>query len=325
MNFILVSSPTTGAGKTTTIVALGQRLRRTGTPARYYRLPGRGANVDADFVATTLRLDQPRDKIVTSLDGIEAASTDNNRPTFVEAGDETSQVDSGGSLKTAAVTLIVARFQSEGLVEAVRQHAGTLPTRQTAVLINAVPDKGMRAVQNQVAPALQASGLPVIGIVPQDRILLGLTVGELADRLGAEVLCAADQLGLPVEAVMISAMSDEGAEEYFRRIGHKAVVAGGDRPDIHMPALATDTSCIVLTEGHDPDPTVFKTAEDQGVPLLKVRPSTVETLEHISDALAGTRFLQAHKVSRAAAIFGTSVDDDALRRLIGVAEPGAEK
>jgi BioD-like phosphotransacetylase family protein len=122
---------------------------------------------------------------------------------------------------------------------------------------------------------------------------------------------------------MISAMSDEGAEEYFRRIGRKAVVAGGDRPDIHMPALATDTSCIVLTEGHDPDPTVLKTAEDQGVPLLKVRPSTVATLEHISDALGSARFRQAHKVGRAVALFGDQIDDGTLKRLFQVGEAEA--
>lgn len=325
MTTVLVSSPTPGAGKTTAVVALGQRLRRLELPVRYRRLLGRGASADADFVVATLRLNPKTTSPVSLASVIETESEPTESVTFVESGDETQFSDLGTIGEAVDVHLVVARYESEGLVERVREHARSVGSKRTIALINAVPDKGMRLVQNRVAPTLRESGLPVVGVIPQDRILLGLTVGELADSLGAEVICADDQLALPVEAVMISAMSDEGAEEYFRRISRKAVVAGGDRPDIHMPALATDTSCIVLTEGHDPDPTVFKTAEDQGVPLLKVRPSTVETLERISETLAGTRFRQAHKVGRATALFGAHVDDDSLRHILGVVGPAARR
>jgi BioD-like phosphotransacetylase family protein len=218
-----------------------------------------------------------------------------------------------------AVSLIVARYQAEDLFSAVRGQIESFNQPANLVVFSAVPDKGLRLVQQKVAPAMREFGITVMGVIPQDRILTGLTVGELAENLGADVLCAVDQLDLPVEAVMISAMSDEGAEEYFRRIPRKAVVAGGDRPDIHMPALATDTSCIVLTEGHDPDPTVFRTAEQQGVPLLKVTPSTVDTLDHISEALGRARFRQSHKVGRAVALYNASIDDVALFRDLGVA------
>jgi BioD-like phosphotransacetylase family protein len=325
MSVVLVSSPTPGSGKTAAIVALGQRLRRLGIRVRYRRLPGSGASADADFVASTLRLDRASAGAPSTVDRTGAENGTDDQVTFLEAGDETDLGASSSIVASVDIHLIVARFQSDRLVEAIVQRARQLNVRGSLVLINAVPDKGMRLVQNRIVPALQDAGLAVLAIIPQDRILLGLSVGELASSLGADVLCADDQLALPVEAVMISAMSDEGAEAYFRRVARKAVVAGGDRPDIHMPALATDTSCIVLTEGHDPDPTVFKTAEEQGVPLLKVRPSTIETLEHVSDALAGARFRQAHKVSRAVALFGAQIDDDSLRHLLRDGEEEAKK
>jgi BioD-like phosphotransacetylase family protein len=184
------------------------------------------------------------------------------------------------------------------------------------VIINAVPEKGLRYVRQRVGPALAAAGLPLVGVIPQDRALLGMSVGDLARALNADVLCAADNLDQPVEAVMIAAMADEGAESYFRRVARKAVVAGGDRPDVHLPALATDTSCIVLTEGKDPDPTVLETAADQGVPLLKVGPSTLETLDHISDALRRARFRQRFKLARAVALVQEHVSSELLDGLV---------
>jgi BioD-like phosphotransacetylase family protein len=314
LNLILVSSPTSGDGKTTTIVALGQRLRRAGRRVDYRRLPGPGAEADAGFVARALRLANPTQLVATFDD---ATSMGDGDVRFVEAGSD--GLPSTESLRRfRARVLIVARFQSEGLLETIQGHAAAFPIESVAVLLTAVPEKGERQTRARTIPALRQGGLAVVGVIPQDRILLGMSVADLAKSLDAEVLGATDQLALPVEAVMIAAMSDEGAEAYFRRIARKAVVAGGDRPDIHMPALATDTSCIVLTEGHDPDPTVLKTAEDQGVPLLKVGPSTLETLENISSALVNARFGQEHKVGRAAALYVARVDDDALERILGI-------
>jgi len=184
--------------------------------------------------------------------------------------------------------------------------------------LNAVPEKGVRQARQRITPDLESAGLSVLGVVPQDRVLLGTTVGELAKALDAEVLCATDQLSLPVEAVMIAAMSDEGAEDYFRRISRKAVVAAGDRPDIHMPALATDTSCIVLSQYLDPDPTVFKTADQQGVPLLKVRPDTFVVLDQIAMHFSEVRFRQSHKVGPAVSAFREHLNETALFSTLGI-------
>jgi BioD-like phosphotransacetylase family protein len=323
MSIVLVSSPEANAGKTAAIVAIGQRLRRQGLRVDYRRTNGPEAAADAAFVSTVLRLTDgasatPVEAGLFVRDS--APSSASSDVTFVEL-DDLAALNSGviAALNQAgARSLIVARYHADGLVDTIVEQA-RLVSLATVVIINAVPEKGRRQVEQRVAPALTAAGLVVAGIVPQDRSLLGLSVGDLARQLGAEVLCAEDALDEPVEAVMISAMSDEGAEHYFRRISRKAVVAGGDRPDIHMPALATDTSCIVLTEGHDPDPTVFKTADEQSIPLLKVKPSTMETLDHVSAALANGRFRQTYKVARSVALFGSNLDESRLYRALDIA------
>lgn len=323
MSIVLVSSPESNAGKTTAIVALGQRLRRQGLRVDYRRTEGPEGGADAAFVSSVLRLTDTPAGIP-----VQAGLFVRDSAPFLAASDVTFlEVDDLAALNADVIaslnrhgarSLIVARYHVDGLVEAIVEQARLVTLGSTAVLLNAVPEKGRRLVEQRVVPALTAAGLDVVGVIPLDRSLLGMSVGDLARRLGAEVLCAAESLDEPVEGVMISAMSDEGAEKYFQRLSRKAVIAGGDRPDIHMPALATDTSCIVLTEGYDPDPTVFKTADDQSVPLLKVKPSTMETLDNVSSALAEGRFRQVYKVARSVALFGANLDETRLSRALDI-------
>lgn len=316
MSILFVTSSNANAGKTALSVALGRRLGRMGKRVGYRRLPGAGAADDAAFVRSALQQRESLEVICPPSDKVEDALKADFDVLIVEAGDFNSAASIARSAEV--VTVIVARFSTDNLAEAVVQHAQALGVSQANVILNAVPDKGQRQVRQRIAPALQEAGLSVIGIVPQDRALLSTTVGELATALEAEVLCADDRLDLPVEAVMIAAMSDEGAEDYFQRIPRKVVVAAGDRPDIHMPALATDTSCIVLSQGLNPDPTVFKTADQQGVPLLKVKPDTMVVLDQIADHFNEVRFRQKHKIGPAVSLLQEHLDEAALFTILGI-------
>ena len=311
MSVILVTSPDTNAGKTALAVAIGQRLRRLGKRVAYRRLHGEGALADAAFVAGALRQSDSPETLVITVDSLPASLRAPADVLLLEA-DSANPLDTAAAVASSAVPLIVARYQPSELAERIVSHALAIGVTSARVVLNAVPEKGLRQVEQKVIPALQQAGLTVVGVIPQDRILLGITAAELARALGAEVIAGVDGLEAPVEAVMIAAMSDEGAEQYFRRLNRKVVVAAGDRPDVHMPALATDTSCIVLTEGRNPDPTVFKTADQQGVPLLKVEPDTTAILDQIAEAMAQVRFRQTHKVTRALALYQAHLDETAL-------------
>ncbi len=325
MTVLLLTSPRPNAGKTFLAIGLGQRLRRANAPVSYRRVPSPGASADAGFAATSLRLtDRPEDLILEDPQ-VAAELVSGANVVLVEDNADADRSAARAVLAAGAIPLLVAGYRPDGLSEEILAHAGDLGVILGWVILNHVPEKGLRQVTRKVIPALQVAGFTVLGTIPEDRLLLGMSVGDLADALGAEVLCAGEELNRPVEAVMIAAMSDEGAEDYFRRRSRKAVVAGGDRPDVHMPALATDTSCIVLTEGLDPDPTVLKTADELGVPLLKVTPGTPETLENISAALSQTRFHQSYKVSHAVALIGQHVDEKRLYEALGIAQAAARR
>lgn len=313
---VVVTSPDSNAGKTTFAITLGRRLRHLGKTVDYRRVSGRGASGDAAFAATALGLADPATLIATPASGVDEMPSSSADVVLIEAGNP--EMSAPFARASSASSVIVARFQADSLADRIIDHARALGISRAPVLINVVPEKGLRQVRRRVIPALQEANLQVVGVIPQDRVLLGTTVADLASFLRAQVLCARDQLDRPVEAVMIAAMSDEGATEYFQRMSRKVVVAAGDRPDIHLPALSTDTSCIVLSQGLDPDPTVLATADQLGVPLLKVQPDTFDVLELIADHFAEVRFRQQHKLGPALALFRAHLDEGALFGAIGI-------
>jgi BioD-like phosphotransacetylase family protein len=100
-------------------------------------------------------------------------------------------------------------------------------------------------------PALERLGIPVYGVLPQAR-LAAISVGELADALGARFLVLPDRRFALVETLTVGAMTVEAALPRFRRQPNKAVITGGDRTDIQLAALETSTRALILTGNMEP-------------------------------------------------------------------------
>lgn len=166
------------------------------------------------------------------------------------------------------------------------------------VVLNAVPRQRMPFVQEVVKPALEARDVPVLAVLPQERLLLSISVGELAGFLSGSILCCEEQADELVEHLMVGAMSVDSALAYFRRKPNKAVITGGDRPDIQLAALETSTKCLVLTGNLRPSPIIQGRAEEVGVPMILVRQDTLSTVEVIERFFGKTRFHQEKKVQR---------------------------
>jgi BioD-like phosphotransacetylase family protein len=92
------------------------------------------------------------------------------------------------------------------------------------------------------------------------------------------------------------------------------VIARGDRPDAHIGALETETSCLIVAGGKDPQPHVLGMAADLEVPIVKVAEETTAVLERIADLLPTVRFRQRHKLAAVADLLGEHFDFAALRR-----------
>jgi len=194
-----------------------------------------------------------------------------------------------------ASVMLVARFHSMLMVDGLLAAKQKLGDRLIGVVINDVPDGKMPLVETTVKDCLARYGVPVFGILPSSPLMRSVSVGELVERLDAEILCCPDRMEGLVESLSIGAMNVNSALKYFRRADNMAVVTGGDRADIQLAALETSTQCLVLTGHLPPRVDILDRAKELEVPILSVDLDTLTTVEKIEKAFQQVRLQEPIK------------------------------
>jgi BioD-like phosphotransacetylase family protein len=188
--------------------------------------------------------------------------------------------------------------------------------RLLGVVINKVPRNRLEAVRSEISA--QVAGVKILGIMPEDRALLSLTVSELAGRIHGEILQGAGKAAGLVENIMLGPMYVGSGLDYFSRQANKAVVLKSDRPDMQLAALETSTRCLVLAGKTTPISTVLARAEDQNVPIITVKDNVATVVAGIESALMQTRF-SAEKLPRLTEIMGRHFDSPSVYQGLGLA------
>ena len=334
MRALYVTSTGTFSGKTALCVGLGLRMQRDGFEVGYMkpvsttarRLEGRIVDEDAQFMAEALGLSEPLDvispmtlvphQVVRILSGEDRTDyvahlamafdkvSQGKQVLILEGGASVAEGSLVGLSATTvshqlkASALVITKYESDLVVDEVLGAKALHGKAMIGAVINAVPRQRMRFVQEVIKSYLEKRGISVFGILPQERLLLSISVAELAECLAGEILCRPDRSEELVEYLMVGAMSVDSALTYFRRKPNKAVITGGDRPDIQLAALETSTRCLVLTGNLRPSPIIMARAEEVGVPMILVKQDTLATVEIIEQYFGKTRFHQEKKVLR---------------------------
>ena len=197
-----------------------------------------------------------------------------------------------------APILLVTRYNSLSFLANLLIVKKSLGDCLLGVVINDIPETELERVETQVKPYLEKRQIPVLGMIPQDRLLNSVSVRELAKRLDAQVLCRQDRLDLMVEGLTIGAMNVNSALEYFRQKKNMVVITGGDRTDLQMAALETATNCLILTGHVPPKPLILSRAEDLEIPILAVDSDTLTTVEIVDAAFSRVPIGEPIKVKR---------------------------
>jgi BioD-like phosphotransacetylase family protein len=185
-------------------------------------------------------------------------------------------------------------LQASQIVDAAKALAGHL----LGVVINAVPQRRMESVKATLVKSIEQIGIRVLGVLPEDRALLTVSVGELAEHLGGSIINLPERSDNLVEAVMVGAMSPDPAISYLSLKQNKAVVTRGDRPDIQLGALRTSISCLVLTNNINPLTNILSLANAGKVPIVIVKDDTIHTMEALEGVLDKAKFSHEKKVER---------------------------
>ncbi|MEX1315780.1 MAG: phosphotransacetylase family protein [Synechococcaceae cyanobacterium] len=222
-----------------------------------------------------------------------------------------------------APVLLVESWSDVRSVDALLAARSALGERLAGVVLNGVDPDGLISLRQEIVPALERLGIPVLGVMPRSPLLRSVAVAELARRLQAEVLCCHDRLDLLVETLSIGAMNVNSAMEFFRRRRNMAVVTGADRTDIQLAALEASTQCLILTGVGEPLPQLVTRAEELDVPLLKVEHDTLTTVEVIEQAFGHVRLHEAVKATYAVRLVEEHCDFTSLFQRLALPQPVA--
>jgi len=181
--------------------------------------------------------------------------------------------------------LLISIYESDCAVDEmlrekvyIEYHEGEL----IGFVLNDVKRRVFQRAKELILPILEKRDLKNWGIIPWNVGLTSPTVREICDNLGGELLACRDRLDALVEEFLVGAMTPESALSYFRRSRNKAVVTGGDRSDIALAALETDTSILILTGNLYPSVRVLAKADEKSIPVLLVPYDTYTTIDKVA-------------------------------------------
>lgn len=354
MATLYITSTATFSGKSALCVGLGRRLQEDGHSIGYMKPVSAGDRLadglvdeDARFFKHTFDLPDSLDDMApisiapSTVECILSGEEDTDFPAKlmsafarVASGRDVVVLEGGSNLREGyliglpatkvaellnARELVVVKFSDDlQVLDDALTAKDQLNESLVGVVLNSIPRQRMPFVQEMVKPALEARGVPVLAVLPQERLLLSISVGELAEFLSGQILCCEDRAGELVEHLMVGAMNVDSALSYFRRKPNKAVITGGDRPDIQLAALETSTKCLVLTGNLQPSPIILGRAVDVGVPMILVRQDTLSAVETIERFFGKTRFHQEKKVLRFQEMLADRFDFDRLYAGLGL-------
>lgn len=184
------------------------------------------------------------------------------------------------------------------------------------VIINNVPANRMDYVNDLVVPYLATRDVCVLAVLRHEDVLRSISVAEVVESLNGELICGRPEA--MVENLMVGGMGVDQALNYFRRVTNKAVIVGGDRPDVQLAALETSTKALILTGNLRPNPMIIGKAEERDVAIILSQYDTFTTVGKVEQFFGKTRFHLTEKIIRFQELLNSALDFNALYKSIGL-------
>ncbi len=176
------------------------------------------------------------------------------------------------------------------------------------ILINCLTAYGRTEAVDKIIPSFQDSDVQVLGLIPEDRTLLSLTVGQISELLGGRFFTGAEYSARLVENFMVGGFGMDPGEYIFSTRNKKAVIVRGDRPDVQMSALQTEMQCFIFTRGMEPIEYVKYECDEEEVAGIIVDMDTIETMKAVGPLQLHARFDHPDKLDKAKKLLADVTD-----------------
>lgn len=186
---------------------------------------------------------------------------------------------------TASKLFIVVGGEEDTILDDIlflKKHVDMAGIHLGGIIVNKV--QNLDAFQSSYLPVIHKMGVPVIGVIPYQSELTYFSVYYLADQLFAKVITGEGGLKRVVKNIIIGAWSANVflQNPAFKKEG-KLIITGGDRTDMILASLESDTSGIILTNNILPPSNIIYKATERNIPLLMVLSDTYQTAKQIEN------------------------------------------
>lgn len=211
------------------------------------------------------------------------------RDAVIVMGSKNIFYDSGGPVlldsrfvqRQDVPVLLMDRFCKESLtIYSVLAINSFLNGRVRGVVINRVPAENLDAVQSHCVPFLTSKGIDVVAVVPEDRVLSAMTVRNVMEILGGQMVANPHRMENLVDRFALGSQLFNGDLAIFKRVYNKVVLlgAGEDEPP------ASRVSGVVFTGGRLCAQAVLEVAKEQEIPLISVPMDTFAAIERLEQS-----------------------------------------
>ncbi|MGQ4871334.1 MAG: DRTGG domain-containing protein [Candidatus Thorarchaeota archaeon] len=180
------------------------------------------------------------------------------------------------------------------------------------VVLTIVPPMLKHSVEEEIGPLLETHGMRLMGMLVQHKELLAPSIRDIREVLEGRMILGEDRLDVPITEFMVGSMAPENALKWFRRAKDKAVITSGDRADVCLAALETDTNLLILTGGIGPDVRTVARARETSTAIMVTDKDTFATSQLVDGLVGSIRPEDHQKIATIERIVGESVDFSVL-------------
>jgi BioD-like phosphotransacetylase family protein len=326
---LYVTSLVKGSGKTAVCAGIGQRLLNDGKKVGYLKIAAGGQDTntegndsDAAFMQGILELQEPLEQICLNVGETGKPSDRIKKAVDQVAKSKDIVIIEGGNnpeiakALNARVIIVDTAVNSpgEGLTSAGKAFGNLL----LGVILNKVPASQVERIRSQAPAELIKEGISTLAVLPEDRVLFALTIGEVAAQVQGEFLNNSEKSEELVENLMLGAMTVDTGPLYYGLKDNKAVLLRSERSDMQLAALQTSTRCLVLSGKRELLPQVMNEAESKAVPVIQTDDDVAAVISSIEDALSRNRFNQTKKLPRLTELMEQHFDFEVLYKGLGL-------
>ena len=299
MATLIIGSISDRSGKTAITSALAAKFDFDDNPLSVGKLISGGATDASDAaVLTGLLPDNPQ----ISGSASEIASKVGGLAILEGSSDVTANLTLANDVD--GLVILVATYGED-----ITASAAEYGSRLAGVIINGLPKFRSNQVSKVLCDELQSEGIKLLGTVPDDRRMLAPKLGQVVDLLDGQFSSGTEESDRLLDNFLIGGLVLDWGPFYFASRNNTGVIVRGDRPDVQLAAIQTDTTrALVLTKGVRPVEYVIYEAAQRNIPIVVVPGSTHDVAEQLENLQPKVDFDHCRKLERMIELVSGHVD-----------------